>query len=269
MRHGAPAQAIPLLRCRARLWARHAPALAVELLVNAALAVTGLIFAHSLAQTAGIAATAAPSGIAAGRTSALSPAAIYTCWGGGELILALYNLGFAGIARLGPLAREGGFERMLCRPAPLLLQLIVEGATPAALPSALAGAACLLYGLNGLPAGAAPDPLLWPLLPIQIAAGVVALAGAVLAASSLALWMPLRAGPGALILQVALLGRWPAEAFPLPWRWLLLPVTAAGWLPVSLFLPGAPLGLLTVPLAAISAWIGASALRYGLRRYGG
>lgn len=168
---------------------------------------------------------------------------------------------------------RGELDRVLVRPAPALLQVLLEGLDLEAVSGLLSGTALLAVAWSRLGLDVRwYDPLLLLLLVLGSTGIYLGVYGAVVAA---AFWADGRTGLLPLLWNVNQYGRYPPEIYSRPLRWVLtfvLPFAFAGAYPASYWLsrrtwvawaawtPVAAAGCL-----GLAAWI----WRAGLRRYAG
>lgn len=189
-----------------------------------------------------------------------------------SLGLGLVNLLGGGLRWLPGMVESGELDGILVQPAGPLVQLLPRF-NPGALGDLLVGVSVLVLAAG--PAGVAWTPLTVIFCVLAVITGAGILMGVLTAVYSLAFWVH---QPGIThgIEEMTQLGRYPAGIYP---RWIqilmtwIFPVAFASYYPAAVLTgaSGVPLwvGLMGVPMAAVTLAAGALAWRLGLTRYEG
>ncbi len=193
-------------------------------------------------------------------------AQLVAAWGFAEIGRAAFAMWLGGTAALGPhYVLGGGLDRVLLRPGPPLLHLVLDHVRPGAWPGVLWGSLALGAVAGEVGAGRAM------LAAVVAVAAAVVLGGSLLALASLAFWLPHRGRFVGLGLQLAHHGAWPASWVPAPVALALrtvFPVAFAAIVPGAWWVGAAPSGAAaTVAVAALAGWVGVRAFQAGVRRY--
>jgi ABC-2 type transport system permease protein len=198
----------------------------------------------------------------------LDQRAMIACWGVGEVARGIAGLVSRPVAAVpSRYVLDGGLDRLLLRPSPVLAQVIAEGVNPIASLPALWGAwaalaACAQVGVAEVTR-----------LAIGGALGALLMGGVALAVAATGFWIPQRGGAVSVVWQATSFAAWPPDALSGPLRWLLvtaLPFTFAGYAP-GCWLLGLPTHqwMHAWPVVSIACGVaGALVWRAGLRRYG-
>lgn len=194
--------------------------------------------------------------------------AMIACWAMGEVARGLAGLLSRPVAAVpSRYVLDGGLDRLLLRPSPVLAQVVAEGVNPIASLPALWGAVAALSACPQVGAGELARLVVGGLT------GAALMGGVALAVASTGFWIPQRGGAVSVVWQATSFAAWPPGALAGPLRWLLvtaLPFTFAGYAPGCWLLGRAvPTWMNVWPFVALAcAGVGALAWRAGLRRYG-